>query len=37
MSAYGEVEVQLHLFLTAALDEGEWSAPRPGLFTFGAH
>jgi len=27
------VEVQLHAFLTSALDGGEWSAPRPGRFT----
>jgi hypothetical protein len=27
--AYWEVEVQLHLILTSALDGGEWSASRP--------
>jgi len=26
------VEVQLHAFLTSALDGGEWSALRPGCF-----
>lgn len=29
------VEARLLLFLTAALDEGEWSASRPGGFTPG--
>jgi hypothetical protein len=29
MKAYVEVEVQVHIFLTSALDEGEWSASRP--------
>lgn len=28
MRAYGEVEVQLHSFVTCVLDEGEWSASR---------
>ena len=28
------VEAQLHSFLTSALDGGEWSASRPGRFTF---
>jgi hypothetical protein len=28
------MEVELHAFLTTALDEGEWSASRPGCFTF---
>jgi len=27
------VEVQLHQFLTSALDGGEWSASRPGRFS----
>jgi hypothetical protein len=27
------VEVQLHAFLTSALDRGEWSASRLGRFT----
>jgi hypothetical protein len=30
MKTYGGVEVQLHVFLTTALDVGEWSALRPG-------
>jgi hypothetical protein len=29
---YREVEVQLHPFLTSALDGGDWSASRPGRF-----
>jgi hypothetical protein len=29
------VEVYLHLFLTSALDGGEWSASRTGRFTPG--
>jgi hypothetical protein len=33
MKAYWGVEVQLHAFLTLALDGGEWSAPRPVHFT----
>jgi hypothetical protein len=33
MKAHWGVEVQLHAFLTSALDGGEWSASRPGLFT----
>jgi hypothetical protein len=33
MKAYWGMEVQLHAFLTSALDEGEWSASRPGRFT----
>ena len=33
MKRYVGVEVQLHAFLTSALDGGEWSAPRPGRFT----
>ncbi|PNF15086.1 hypothetical protein B7P43_G15996 [Cryptotermes secundus] len=27
MEAYGGVEVQIHIFLTSELVEGEWSAP----------
>jgi len=27
------MEVQLHVFLTLALDVGEWSVLRPGRFT----
>jgi hypothetical protein len=33
MKAYGGVDVQIHIFLTSALVEGEWSASRPGRFT----
>jgi hypothetical protein len=33
MKAYEGIEVQLHAFLTSALDRGEWSALRPGRFT----
>jgi hypothetical protein len=33
MKTYWGVEVQLHAFLTSALDGGEWSASRPGRFT----
>jgi len=29
----GGMEVQLHAFLTSALDSGEWSASRAGYFT----
>jgi hypothetical protein len=28
--AYGEVEVQLHVFLISTLDGGRWSASRAG-------
>jgi hypothetical protein len=33
MKTWGEVGVQLHAFLTSALDGGEWSDLRPGRFT----
>jgi hypothetical protein len=33
MKAYGGVDVQIHTFLTSALDGGEWSASRPCRFT----
>jgi hypothetical protein len=29
MEAYWGIEIYLHVFLTSALDEGEWSASRP--------
>jgi hypothetical protein len=29
MKMYGGVEVQIHAFLTLALDENEWPASRP--------
>ena len=32
MGAHGEVEVQIHSFLTSALDGGEWLAARPDHF-----
>jgi hypothetical protein len=35
MKAYGRVDVQIHIFLTSALVEGEWSASRPCRFTHG--
>ena len=35
MKAYRGVEVQLHLYLTSAVDGTEWSASRPGRFTPG--
>jgi hypothetical protein len=35
MKAYEGVDVQIHIFLTSALDGGEWSASRPGSFTPG--
>jgi hypothetical protein len=35
MKTYEAVEVQLHVFLTSALDGGEWSTSRPGCFTAG--
>jgi hypothetical protein len=33
MKVHWGVEVQLHQFLTSALDGGEWSASRPGRFS----
>jgi hypothetical protein len=33
MKAYRGVEVQIHSYLTSALDGGEWLASRPGHFT----
>jgi len=35
MKMYWEVEVQLHTFLTSALDGSEWSASHPSHFTSG--
>jgi hypothetical protein len=35
MKAYGEVDVEIHIFLTLALAGGEWSASCPGHFTLG--
>jgi hypothetical protein len=35
MKAYGEVDVQIHIFLTSALAGGEWSASWPRRFTPG--
>jgi len=37
IKAYGEMNVQLHTFLTSALDGGEWWASRLGRFTPGIH
>jgi hypothetical protein len=33
MKAYGGVDIEIHIFLTSALDGGEWSASRPCRFT----
>jgi hypothetical protein len=33
MKTYGGVDVWTHVFLTSALDGGECSASRPGIFT----
>jgi hypothetical protein len=33
MKAYGGLEVHIHVFLTSAVVEGEWSASRPGRST----
>jgi hypothetical protein len=35
MKKYGEVDVEIQIFLTSALVGGEWSASRPGRFTPG--
>jgi hypothetical protein len=35
MKAYGGVDIKIHICLTSALGEGEWSASRPGRFTPG--
>jgi hypothetical protein len=33
MKTYWRVDVQIHIILTSALVEGEWSASRPDRFT----
>jgi len=33
MKTHGGVKVQLHAFISLALDRGEWSASHPGRFT----
>jgi len=33
MKTYGEVELQLHTFLTSVVDEDEWTASGHGRFT----
>jgi hypothetical protein len=33
MKAYGGVDIKIHIFLTSALAEGEWSASRPCRYT----
>jgi hypothetical protein len=35
MKTYGGVDVEIHIFLTSALNGGEWSATSPGRFTPG--
>jgi hypothetical protein len=37
MKAYGGVDVWIHIFLTSALFEGEWSTSLPGRRTPGTH
>jgi hypothetical protein len=33
IKTYGGVEIQLHVFLTSAIDGGDWSVSSPGRFT----
>jgi hypothetical protein len=33
MKMYGGVDVSIHVFLTSAVDGGDWSASFPGRFT----
>jgi hypothetical protein len=33
MKVYGRVYLEIHVFLSSALVEGQWSASRPGRFT----
>jgi hypothetical protein len=35
MKTFEGVKLQLHVFLTSALDGGKWSVPPPGYFTSG--
>jgi hypothetical protein len=35
MKMYVAVDAEIHIFLTSALVEGEWSATRPSRFTPG--
>jgi hypothetical protein len=35
METYGGMDVQLHVFITSALDGGKWSASHPSYFTPG--
>jgi hypothetical protein len=35
MKAYGGVDVYIHIFLISAPVGGQWSASRPGRFTYG--
>jgi hypothetical protein len=35
MKTYTGLDVQIHVFLISVLDEGEWSASRPGRFNIG--
>jgi hypothetical protein len=35
MKAYGELDVQIHIFFTSSIVGGEWSASRLGRFTVG--